>query len=656
MPFLMVPGTRLSATDLSALEVVFTYGSQTVTGLKTFTTLPRSSINPTNNDELTRKGYVDALVASIPTSIDWQDSVLDKDLTTPPPSPAVGDRYIVWSPAGGAWSGHDYDIAEWNGSSWVFIDPSEGMACEVEDEDLVYAYNSSLGGWVPYGQLIQHGTLQGLGADDHVQYALVNGTRAFTGNVSLSNFDLESVGNVRLPATTSTLGSIYVGGSRYLHNYAGTTALGVLAGNDTMTGAENTLIGQQAGLSLTTGLQNVILGAKAGDGTATGSYSVIVGAYAGSGAFTGDYNTFIGCGTAYAFSTGNHNTACGAGAMAYASGSYNTAIGYWAGRVANGDYNVYLGYMAGRSATGSHKLYIANSSIDPPLIYGEFNNKKVGINTTNVPATLSVEGQGAYGGMQQVLRVLNTGGGDFVDAVFGYNQTTSGGENLNARPPGSTGVRGQLVGGPACRIGVFGYIEYSGANSGYNIGVMGATYGATEPNKIKYGVWGISGPGSLSYGGFFEVESGGTAALCANNRDTSADIFLCRDNGLAVFRVSDGGNVCVGGAVATSKLVLEGSLAVPCSIFSVDVSLGNNHSVVLVDASGGARTITLPLASSCPGRTYTVKKVDSSANTVTVQRSGTDTIDGAASYTLVAQYNFVTLVNNSSNWWVIAVG
>ena len=45
-------------------------------------------------------------------------------LTTPPGTPATGDRYIVEAPATGAWTGHEAEIAEWNGTSWDFTVPS----------------------------------------------------------------------------------------------------------------------------------------------------------------------------------------------------------------------------------------------------------------------------------------------------------------------------------------------------------------------------------------------------------------------------------------------------------------------------------------------------------------------------------------------------
>ena len=87
---------------------------------------------------------------------------------------------------------------------------------------------------------------------------------------------------------------------------------------------------------------------------------------------------------------------------------------------------------------------------------------------------------------------------------------------------------------------------------------------------------------------------------------------------------------------------------------AISVSTGQSV-VVLVDASSAPVTITLPLASASSNATVQVKKVDSSANLVTVARSGTDTIDGLASYTgLSAQYKAVGFAADSSNsFWGI---
>lgn len=70
-----------------------------------------------------------------------------------------------------------------------------------------------------------------------------------------------------------------------------------------------------------------------------------------------------------------------------------------------------------------------------------------------------------------------------------------------------------------------------------------------------------------------------------------------------------------------------------------------------VDCTSGAVTVTLPLAANYNFKKYCIKKVDSSANAVTVSVSGSDNIDGASSTTLTAQYDSVIVVSNGITTW-----
>jgi len=72
--------------------------------------------------------------------------------------------------------------------------------------------------------------------------------------------------------------------------------------------------------------------------------------------------------------------------------------------------------------------------------------------------------------------------------------------------------------------------------------------------------------------------------------------------------------------------------------------------IVLVDASGGAVTITLPTPSA--SARVRVKKIDASSNVVTVQPSGSETIDGASSHTISQQYETYEYVSDGTNWYV----
>ena len=74
--------------------------------------------------------------------------------------------------------------------------------------------------------------------------------------------------------------------------------------------------------------------------------------------------------------------------------------------------------------------------------------------------------------------------------------------------------------------------------------------------------------------------------------------------------------------------------------------------VIGVDTTGGAVTVTLPTAASVrTGFILTIKDIGAATETnpITVARSGSDTIDGATSIILYAQYSAATLISNGSN-------
>lgn len=71
-----------------------------------------------------------------------------------------------------------------------------------------------------------------------------------------------------------------------------------------------------------------------------------------------------------------------------------------------------------------------------------------------------------------------------------------------------------------------------------------------------------------------------------------------------------------------------------------------------VDATNVAKSMFLPKISTTPDKDFYYVKIDASANAVTIYPAGTDTIQGASSYALAAQYSSVTLVSNAGVWYV----
>lgn len=86
---------------------------------------------------------------------------------------------------------------------------------------------------------------------------------------------------------------------------------------------------------------------------------------------------------------------------------------------------------------------------------------------------------------------------------------------------------------------------------------------------------------------------------------------------------------------------------------SVDLTLTDAHLTVVVDAAGGNKIITLPSAALFKGKIYNIKKIDASANTVTIDGAGAQTIDGAATHVLTTQYEVVRIQSDGANWFII---
>ena len=162
-------------------------------------------------------------------------------------------------------------------------------------------------------------------------------------------------------------------------------AIGAIVAGQYTTASGNVAIGTAADYNNGTGNENVVIGFRAGWPGWTGeSYDqdnrVIIGAYAGQSLTVGN-TIFIGHNAGYKNTDGVYSVLIGNDvAFNNTSAKNSVMIGYQAGYNSESDNNVFIGYKAGYNETGSNRLYIANSDTSNPLIYGEFDNRKVKIN------------------------------------------------------------------------------------------------------------------------------------------------------------------------------------------------------------------------------------------------------------------------------------
>ncbi len=76
-----------------------------------------------------------------------QIGVLDHDLAQPPTESQFGDRYIIATGAGGAWSGNDGKIAVWWDGAWRFFSPKPGWIAWVVDLGQLVVWTGGM--WTP---------------------------------------------------------------------------------------------------------------------------------------------------------------------------------------------------------------------------------------------------------------------------------------------------------------------------------------------------------------------------------------------------------------------------------------------------------------------------------------------------------------------------
>lgn len=97
-------------------------------------------------------------------------------------------------------------------------------------------------------------------------------------------------------------------------------------------------------------------------------------------------------------------------------------------------------------------------------------------------------------------------------------------------------------------------------------------------------------------------------------------------------------------------LVTSGALYPQLSILSSDVTLTTSYTTVIGNTSSSARTLTLPTGASFNGIMYFIKR-GSTSNSLTLNRSGSDTFDDGT--TTMTVTNAVIVQLSGSTWYVL---
>lgn len=126
--------------------------------------------------------------------------------------------------------------------------------------------------------------------------------------------------------------------------------------------------------------------------------------------------------------------------------------------------------------------------------------------------------------------------------------------------------------------------------------------------------------------------------------------------------VDDKGRVTAGTAIDTIALILgtENTWTAPQHIprkFSTKTTtytITLTDDIIFADCTAGGFTINLPTAASASGRSFTVMKIDSTANIPTIDPNGAETICGAATHTILdQQWLSAEFFSNGVSWVIL---
>lgn len=148
-------------------------------------------------------------------------------------------------------------------------------------------------------------------------------------------------------------------------------------------------------------------------------------------------------------------------------------------------------------------------------------------------------------------------------------------------------------------------------------------------------------------------------AILANITDTnSATGSLLLDLQVATvskFKVDKSGAVTSTGAFSVSGLTTtsfsSGTVTKVAGDSPYTVAAGD--SLILCNATAGAITVNLPAVASSTGRILNIKKIDSSANAVTLDGNSSETIDGQLTQSTTTQYASFTIQCDGSAWYIL---
>lgn len=390
-------------------------------------------------------------------------------------------------------------------------------------------------------------------------------------------------------------------------------------GNTANTGANNFYMGESSGAANTTGDSNFGLGRLSLTTNTTGSDNVATGANSLFSNVSGSQNCAYGT-FSLRFNTASFNSAFGQNSMENnSSGAGNAAFGQdTLNGNTTGDRNTGFGRQSlynnqdgdDNTAAGVNAL-VANVSGNENCAFGM---DSLSSNTASLNCAFGVDS----------LKV-NTSG--TVNNAFGYQALLANTTSNHNNAFGRLALRANTTG---TFNSAFGNSSLFDIVTGSNNSAFGYQSGA---NAL--------GSNNLFLGfkaGF--SETGSNRLYIETSNSTTPLIYGEFDNDV----------ITINGSHEVTKAIRTSAVE---TITASSDTLDDTNYFARCDCSSNNITINLPTAAGNTGLTYIIKKIDATGNTVVIDGSGSETIDGSTTVTITSQYTSQTIISNGTNWDIV---
>ena len=144
----------------------------------------------------------------------------------------------------------------------------------------------------------------------------------------------------------------------------------------------------------------------------------------------------------------------------------------------------------------------------------------------------------------------------------------------------------------------------------------------------------------------------GISTLTFNEDSIDLDIRMESNNNTAMFFLNSGTNrIGINTSLPICTFDLNGGFAANLVAKTANYTATTSDHTIICGAGNETFTVTLMAASGVTGFILNIKNIGT--GTITVDANGSETIDGATTNSLSAQYDSITIQSDGTEWWIL---